>query len=498
MSSCQSPEWAMFKPDEIGQTVEARGLLSMELELTDACNFNCIYCYNRGSTALDPRPELTDAEMRGVVQQAKKLGARTVILLGGEPLLYPRLAELCEWMHGHGLSIDLFTNGTGLTPALAAALFRNDVRVVVKMNARDAERQNRLAGRDTAHAIIQEAMANLRAAGYPSQTARLGISSILCRTNADEIEPLWRWARASDIEPYFERLNPTGNAVLHEDELTLSPHEQAELFNRLAAIDRAEFGREWTPQPPLVGHRCLRHKYSCTVKANGDVQPCVGVTCRLGNVREKPLGLILRDSEMMDALRHFETTIKGPCARCDLSSECYGCRGTAWQLTGDVLASDPLCWRNAGKEIPSLPTEAAPFVPQLPPMRFITRLLSVGEKTTEAEATLAPDAICLRPDGTLEPAFYAELAAQAFAAGVSFRLWRRNEGKPVEGLLLGLSDFRVLGAARVGDTLKVSIRTTCEMDGFAVLDGCVTRGGEVLAEGSLKVCHVPMPKEDEE
>jgi hypothetical protein len=40
---CQSPDWAKFTPAEIARTVEARGLLSMELELTDACNFNCIY-----------------------------------------------------------------------------------------------------------------------------------------------------------------------------------------------------------------------------------------------------------------------------------------------------------------------------------------------------------------------------------------------------------------------------------------------------------------------
>jgi radical SAM protein with 4Fe4S-binding SPASM domain len=495
---CQSPDWVMFTSAEIARTVEARGLLSMELELTGACNFNCIYCYNKSAAAPDPDQELTDEEIRRVVRQAMRLGARSIVLLGGEPLLYPGLAAICEWMHGLDLGIDLFTNGTGLTPALAATLFRNDVRVVLKMNSRDAARQNLLAGHDTAHAIIQEAMANLRTAGYPSRTALLGISSILCRVNKDEIEHLWRWARTNDIEPYFERLNPTGNAILHQDELTLSPQEQGDLFNRLAAIDRTEFDREWTPQPPLVGNRCLRHKYSCTVKANGDVQPCVGVTCRLGNIREKPLSHILRDSEMMDALRHFEANIKGPCAECHLSAECYGCRGTAWQLTGDALASDPLCWRNAGQEIPSLPADAAPYVPQQPPMRLITRLLSVGEKTAKAEAVISPDAICMLPDATLDPSFFAELAAQTFGAGASFRLWRRNDGKPIEGLLLGMSGFRVFGTAHAGDTLTVTIRTTCEMDGFAVLNGCVTRGDETLAEGSLKVCHQPIPKEDDE
>jgi radical SAM protein with 4Fe4S-binding SPASM domain len=270
------------------------------------------------------------------------------------------------------------------------------------------------------------------------------------------------------------------------------------MFTRLAEIDRTEFGRDWLPRPPLVGHTCLRHQFSCTVTTDGHVQPCVGVDCALGSVRKAPLKQLLRDSEMMEVLRYFRENIKGPCAQCELSDECYGCRGAAWQLTGDALASDPLCWRNTGETIPKLPTDAAPYVPQEPPMRMVTRLLSVGEKTTEAEAVIAPDAVCLRSDGTMEPAFYAELAAQAFGAGISFRNWRRNGNKAVEGLLLGMSGFQIHGVARVGDTLTITVRTACEMDGFAVLDGRVSRGEEVLAEGSLKVCNQPLPKAGDE
>jgi MoaA/NifB/PqqE/SkfB family radical SAM enzyme len=45
-------------------------------------------------------------------------------------------------------------------------------------------------------------------------------------------------------------------------------------------------------------------------------------------------------------LRNYRLTIKGPCRSCELAATCYGCRGAAYQLTGDYLASDPLCWRN--------------------------------------------------------------------------------------------------------------------------------------------------------
>jgi len=485
--------WTSFTPEEITRCVAARGLLSIEMELTDTCDFNCVYCYRSGH-APQRGETLSNAEWRDVATQTRALGARLAVLLGGDPLMRPGIGEFCAFLRGLGMDVDLFTNGSRMTPQLAETFFQNNVRVVLKMNSHNTARQNGFANRADAHTVIQSALAMLRAAGYPSETARLGISNVIFSGNADETETLWRWARRENIEPYFERLNPCAAS----DELALPPAELERVFNRLAEIDRAEFGRDWQPQPPLVANACLRHQYSCTIAPDGNVQPCVGVACVMGSVRATPLRQILRDSEMMDALRHFRENIKGPCGQCERAAECYGCRGAAWRLTGDALASDPLCWRNAGREIPSLPADAANYLPHKPPMRFVTRLLSVGEKHVEAEAVIAPDAICVNPDGTINPIFYVELAAQAFGAGFSFRNWRRNGDKPGEGLLLGMSGFRSLGTARAGEVLKITVRTTCEMEVFAILEGRVTRNGETLAEGALKVCHQPVPKMEEE
>jgi radical SAM protein with 4Fe4S-binding SPASM domain len=152
--------------------------------------------------------------------------------------------------------------------------------------------------------------------------------------------------RRQGIEPYFEILTPQANAR-HNSWLTVGGDELKALFFRLAAIDREEFGRVWEPQPPLVGNRCMRHLVSCLVTAQGQVMPCVGVTIPLGNVRQRPLADIVHGSEVIANLKNYRQTIKGPCRTCDKSSDCYGCRGAAYQLTGDYLASDPTCWCNS-------------------------------------------------------------------------------------------------------------------------------------------------------
>ncbi len=332
-----------FTEEEIREAARANRLLSMEIEFSRACNFRCAYCYVADKSG--GSDELSRDEIRDVILQAKDLGARKIIILGGEPSIYPHLAEMLRFLGRQGLEIEMFTNGTGIDPELAAVLAEERVRVVLKLNSRDEAVQDRLAGRQGAYAIMTEALAILREAGYPSNDLFLAISTVICRQNIDELPAMWQWLRREGIEPYFEIITPQANA-LENSWLMVDATELKELFERLAAIDREQFGRHWEPQPPLVGNRCMRHQVSCVVTATGDVMPCVGVTIPLGNIRREPLASILGNSEVISNLKNYRETIKGECHDCSKAAECYGCRGAAYQLTGDYLASDPTCWRN--------------------------------------------------------------------------------------------------------------------------------------------------------
>ncbi|MCP4681778.1 MAG: radical SAM protein, partial [Desulfobacterales bacterium] len=252
---------------------------------------------------------------------------------------------MIRFIRENNLEVEMFTNGSGVTPEFAENLISENVRVVLKLNTLDPELQDKLAGKKGASKIINGALADLLQAGYPSEDAILAVSTIICRQNLDELPELWKWLRDRNIAPYFEMITPQGDAKQNKW-LEPSALEVKNLFTRLAAIDSSDYGGKWEPQPPLVGHRCMRHQFSCLVNSRGDVMPCVGVTIPVGNVREKKLADIIRDSEVFRNLKNFRHTIKGKCHSCKKADSCYGCRGAAYQLTGDYLASDPLCWEN--------------------------------------------------------------------------------------------------------------------------------------------------------
>ncbi len=332
-----------FTEQEIKDAVAEDRLLSMEIEFSRICNFRCSYCYV--PEKVECKGELTKDEIKDVLLQARALGAGKIIILGGEPSIYPHLAEMLRFIDAQGFEIEMFTNGTGVDAELAALLAELNVRVVLKLNSRKPEIQDHLAGRKGAYDIIQKAFAHLKDVGYPAEDKFLALSTIICQSNFEELPELWQWVRDQNIEPYFEVLTPQANALdnlwLQVDSVKLK-----ELFAELSRIDQEKYHREWEPQPPLVGNKCMRHQVSCLVTATGEVMPCVGVTIPLDNVRNNPLGDILKNSQVVKDLKNFREMIHGECRECDKAHECYGCRGAAYQLTGDYLASDPTCWRN--------------------------------------------------------------------------------------------------------------------------------------------------------
>jgi len=335
--------WGLeFSQQEIEEIKAQNGLLSLELELSRKCNLRCIYCYAGSGEPLTH--ELNFEQICNVIEQAKELGAKKIIILGGgEPLLYPKLLELIEFIHKKILNIALFTNATLLTKDIAQEFYKFNVEVAIKLNSFNAKIQDMLAGKTNTFPLIMRGLKSLIQAGYPDNNHKLGVETIICRQNYKEIPKIWRWARKNSITPYIEIMTLQGRAKQHR-ELEVSKEEIEMLFNQLARIDNVEFNRYWIVHPPLVASHCARHEYSCTVAANGDVYPCPGVDIAVGNIKQLPLKTILKNSPIIQDLRNIRENIKGKCSKCELKYRCYGCRGHAYQVTGNYLAQDPLCW----------------------------------------------------------------------------------------------------------------------------------------------------------
>jgi radical SAM protein with 4Fe4S-binding SPASM domain len=476
-----------FSRQDIEEAVGNARLLTMEIEFNRSCNLRCPYCYVPAQSSA--QDELSPHEIRDVILQAKDLGAQRIIILGGEPTLYPHIVEMIRFTRSEDLEVEMFTNGSRITADFATELFEQRVRVVLKMNSFDEGVQDMLAGRTGSFKDIQQAFRNLKEAGYPSEEAFLAVDTIICEQNVDEIVPMWTWLRDQNIEPYFEIITPQANAK-ENAWLNVDPRRLHELFTEIADIDRKRYGRIWDPQPPLVGNKCMRHKFSCVVCSQGDVLPCVGVNIPIGNIRDRKLSDIIKDSEILEDLKDHTHTIKGPCRWCEKADSCYGCRGAAYQVTGDYLASDPLCWENFDRqdEIARLPCATDGIMPQNPPMRVVDELLSSGERSAEASVTIADGMPFVSKDGTIDEVAYFEMLAQAMAALDGFKKMGTSQSS-TQGYLVGAQDLEFLGTARVGDTLNIAIYKESRFGNFAVISGTVSRDDTVLARGKIKIWH---------
>ena len=73
---------------------------NVDWQITSNCNRMCPYCFGPSGVA-----DLPISESKHVVDILEKLGAKQIGITGGEPLLYPHIAELIEYIFAKGMSV---------------------------------------------------------------------------------------------------------------------------------------------------------------------------------------------------------------------------------------------------------------------------------------------------------------------------------------------------------------------------------------------------------
>lgn len=155
---------------------------AVSLTLTNACNLRCRMCgqwsdegYMRGEGG-GPRPAMTPADWKRVVDELAEGGVGAVNLRGGEPFLFPPIIDLLDHIRARGLFSAMDTNGTMIGRFAEDIVRIGKIHLTVSVDGPE-EIHDAVRGVPGCFRRIREGLAALRAAEAAAGTE---ISKSIC------------------------------------------------------------------------------------------------------------------------------------------------------------------------------------------------------------------------------------------------------------------------------------------------------------------------------
>ncbi|WP_440009528.1 radical SAM protein [Halomicrococcus sp. SG-WS-1] len=318
-------------------------------ELTQACDLACEHC--RADARPDRHPdELSTKEAKRLLDQTREFGEnQLVVFSGGDPLKRDDVVDLVEYGTDVGLSVTMTPSGTAsLTPDAVRELADAGLRrMAVSIDGATADDHDDFRGEPGSFDETLRAACAARDAGLPLQ-----INTTVCRQTVSDLPkiadlvadlgavlwsvfflvPVGRGAALTPISP--DRAERVMEWLVDTDwpfgvKTTEAPH-----YRRVAV--------QQTERPPDRQMGITAGDGFAFVSHVGEVYPSGFLPLSAGNVRDRSVVDVYRDSELFESLREKDS-LRGKCGACSFRNVCGGSRSRAYAYTGDPLESDPLC-----------------------------------------------------------------------------------------------------------------------------------------------------------
>lgn len=273
--------------------------------LTSDCNLRCMGC--RYGRDFMPGSQLPWPLIKGLLDDARQLGIRSIRFYGGEPLLHRDLARAVEYAVRHGLNTWVTTNGILLKKKIDD-LFKAGLRSVeVGFYGTDAEYDSYVQRSDQ-FSRMEAGIAYLRERYGMSVALSLGWVLMRSSCNLDSVGNAWKFA-----ERYSA---PLGVSLIHyslpyftegpDRILQFRAEDRPKVETVVAELIRLKLIRpdlikqsvmalrsipDWLMKGPNMKVPCERYRL-LWVGADGTVQLCY-VTFKLGNLHENRLADLL-------------------------------------------------------------------------------------------------------------------------------------------------------------------------------------------------------------
>lgn len=342
-------------------------------DYTKACNLKCKHCYE--DAMAKPAPdELTTQEAFKVIDEFASAGVVAIAFSGGEPLMRKDFFEVANYAAKKDFYVSVATNGTLITKEVAKKLKDSGVQYIEISLDGFEKTHDSFRGIPGVWKRTVEGIKNCVEAKIDTCVA-----TTATHYNLKEIPKLMEFAEKELFVDRFIVFNyvPTrrGKGIVKED---LNPKEREELLDFLysklinpncrldvfsTAPQYAVASLKYAEGPAVATHftnkeamellrgrtktltefigGCGAGRLYCGMEPNGDIQPCVFIPIKIGNIREQSLVEIWKNSSVLKEMRDRDK-FEG-CGECDYKYICGGCRARAYGYFNDLKAADPSC-----------------------------------------------------------------------------------------------------------------------------------------------------------
>lgn len=345
--------------------------ITVRLLLTNRCNLNCSFCIN--ASGKSGRNELNTEEWLEVFEELRELKVFKVLLSGGEIFLRKDIFELLTALKSNRMhQISILTNGSLLNSNSAGKLKELNIKnVAVSLDGMESK-HDEIRGTGAFKRSVDGIKALIEAGIVPQ------VSFTPVRSNYTELDALADMCHSLGVRLLVvNTLTPEGRCdEIYNDMVLRYPEEvgavvktvkdKRELYPEM----KIECGLDFYYYLPESFNACKdststekRTRYlkegcgaastSCTVTAEGDIVPCEGLVKFVGgNVRSNSIDEVW-NAEVFRGIRDLgkvSTSEIEVCSDCKYNVLCNaGCRGMAFNMTGNLRAPDYLCPYSKGK-----------------------------------------------------------------------------------------------------------------------------------------------------
>jgi len=253
------------------------------LDIWNACNYNCLYCYGKADSFTSKNSLLTLKEYKQLFKDAKTFGVKTIWFLGGhENSLNPIYFDLLKIIEDLEMFSVSFVNGSifSLDATAYQKIFSlQNSSIVIKIDSLNEQRQNFLTGNKNSANYLKTAIVLLSQKSLlgtnSEQLPRIGISTVLTRFNYLDIPQIFELALRNNWAYFCDGILRSGQA----NEINLEPSKEQidQLFQRLQTVIE-KFHLKILPKQVInfYDQECLIFDNYIFITPEGLALPCAG------------------------------------------------------------------------------------------------------------------------------------------------------------------------------------------------------------------------------